>query len=190
MWDAIGRHQFDFMVARGLAPQHFLLDVGCGSLRGGRLFIPYLEPGHYFGVDRDSELLSAGFEHELDDDARARSPRLETMEDFAFEQLDQTFDFILAQSVFTHLPLNSIMRCLENVRRVLRPGGEFYATFLENPNPRDLDPIRHGNIVTRMDRDPFHYPPHVFAALTEMTVENLGDWRHPRGGSMLRFTHG
>src|SRR3990167_1367555 len=59
-WEIIGRLQFDFLVAQGLQPQHHLLDVGCGSLRGGLHFIRYLAPGHYVGLDRDAELLAAG----------------------------------------------------------------------------------------------------------------------------------
>ena len=31
MWDEIGRLQFEFLRARGLKPNHRLLDIGCGS---------------------------------------------------------------------------------------------------------------------------------------------------------------
>lgn len=65
MWDELGKLQFDLLVQQGLKPQHFLLDVGCGSLRGGVHFIRYLEPGHYFGVDESRELLDAGRRIEL-----------------------------------------------------------------------------------------------------------------------------
>src|SRR4051794_24004227 len=34
-WQELGSLQLDFMVAQGLQPQHRLLDVGCGALRGG-----------------------------------------------------------------------------------------------------------------------------------------------------------
>jgi SAM-dependent methyltransferase len=110
------------------------------------------------------------------------------MEDFGFERLGQTFDFALAQSVFTHITLNSTLRCLENVRRVLEPGGKFYATFLENPDIHNLEPVRRGGIRTHPDRDPYHYPAGVFGALTDMHTEHIGDWGHPRGASMLCFT--
>ena len=35
LWDQMGQHQFDFLKKKGLKPQHKLLDIGCGSLRGG-----------------------------------------------------------------------------------------------------------------------------------------------------------
>jgi hypothetical protein len=52
MWDLIGHLQFEFLIGQGLQPHHYLLDGGGGSLRGGVHLIRYLEPGHYFGVDK------------------------------------------------------------------------------------------------------------------------------------------
>jgi hypothetical protein len=52
LWDEIGRLQFDYFVSQGLVPHHRLLDLGCGSLRGGVHFIAYLDPDRYSGVDR------------------------------------------------------------------------------------------------------------------------------------------
>src|SRR6476620_10345865 len=56
LWDEIGQLQFDFLVSNGLKPQHYLLDIACGSLRAGIHFIPYLETGHYLGIDKEPEL--------------------------------------------------------------------------------------------------------------------------------------
>src|ERR1700679_133746 len=60
MWDEVGQLQFEFLVSEGLAPDSYLLDMGCGSLRGGIHFISHLEPSHYFGIDRTPRLLAAG----------------------------------------------------------------------------------------------------------------------------------
>ncbi len=38
MWEEIGRLQFVFLVEKGLQPHHEMLDIGCGTLRGGRHF--------------------------------------------------------------------------------------------------------------------------------------------------------
>lgn len=46
-WEEMGQMQLDFLVARGLAPHHRLLDLGCGTLRAGRHFIRLLEAGNF-----------------------------------------------------------------------------------------------------------------------------------------------
>jgi SAM-dependent methyltransferase len=66
LWEELGALQFEYLVSSGLRPEHYFLDIGCGSFRGGRHFIPYLEPGRYFGVDRNAEPLRVGQEQELD----------------------------------------------------------------------------------------------------------------------------
>ena len=50
-WDDVGRMQFEFLLREGLQHHHHLLDVGCGSFRGGRFVIDYLQEGHYFETD-------------------------------------------------------------------------------------------------------------------------------------------
>lgn len=194
MWDEIGQLQFNFLVSQGLRTASYLLDIGCGSLRGGIHFIRYLEKGHYYGIDKDSELLEAGknielARHKLTD----KSPNLFYLEDFDFQSLDQSFDFAIAQSVFTHLPLNSIIRCVMNVERVLLPGGKFFATFFENSEGKfNLKPIFQPALGynSHFDRDPFHYDFHTFEFICEGTsleVEYIGDWDHPRNQKILVF---
>ena len=106
---------------------------------------------------------------------------------------DLRFDFALAQSVFTHLPVNTIMRCLAEVERVLEPGGRLFATYFENLGPR-LGTGPHDaaeGITTHCDADPFHYDPDVFRWAVEgssLECEVLGDWGHPRNQRMLAFT--
>jgi hypothetical protein len=94
--------------------------------------------------------------------------------------------------VFTHLPVNSIVRCLMNVERVLEPGGRFFATFYENEQgKRNLEPIRQSpQVVSYFDRDSYHYDVGTFewaCAGTSLTVEYLGGWNNPRNQKVLLF---
>jgi SAM-dependent methyltransferase len=196
-WDEIGRLQFDFLVDQGLQPESYLLDVGCGSLRGGVHFIAYLKPGRYFGIDVDKALLKAGMAELRKHNLLSKNPTLVEMGDFNFRSLNQVFDFALAQSVFTHLPLNSIMRCIMNVEKVLVQRGRFYATFFENPDGKfNLEPIVHPctdglTLSTFFARDPYHYASETFTWICEGTtlkVEYVGDWNHPRDQKMMVFT--
>lgn len=194
-WDVMGQHQLDFLRGRGLEPGHVFLDVGCGSLRAGVHLIPYLEPGNYYGIDQEQTLLDAGRTIELGE-ARFQQyrPTLVAMSDFGFERLGQTFDMAIAQSVFTHISLNLIMRCIYNLAPVMRSGGTFFATFFENEHgQRYTDSINRGHRVTHYDRDPFHYHPDTLRWVCEGTgleLEVIGEWGHPRGQRMLAFHKG
>ena len=50
-YDSLGRSQFDLLRFFGLAPDSYLLDIGCGSLNCGRFAISMLEVGHYYGLE-------------------------------------------------------------------------------------------------------------------------------------------
>lgn len=193
-WEAMGQLQFDFLVGQGLQPDHYLLDVGCGPLRGGIHFMAYLEPGRYFGVEKRADLLEAGRDIEMTRSGLGnKEPTLVVMEDFDFGRLGQSFDFAIAQSVFTHLPINNILRCLVRMDQVLVPGGRFFASIWENEQgKRNLEPIeQRPGIVTSFDTDPFHYDYKVFEWMCEgtgLTPEYLGEWNNPRNQKMLVFT--
>lgn len=195
LWDEIGELQFQFLTKNGLKPSDYLLDVGCGSLRGGVHFIKFLEAGHYYGVDKNQALLDAGQNVEIVRYGLVeKKPNLFLIPDFSFSQLNQRFHFAIAQSVFTHLYFNHIVRCLMNIDQALLPGGKFFATFFENPQGKfNLDPIYQPSLKahTYFDANPFHYEFGVFeyACLdTNLTVEYIGDWNHPRNQKMMVFT--
>lgn len=116
----------------GLRDHHFLLDVGCGSLRAGRLFIPYLQAGHYHGIEPEGWLIEEGIGRELGEDIlRVKSPVFSNDDSFNLSVFGRKFDFILAQSIFSHAPEWQIRKCLSEARRVMQPAGVFVATFFE-----------------------------------------------------------
>jgi hypothetical protein len=54
-----------------------------------------------------------------------------------------------------------------------------------------LEPVIQGEIVSYFDRDPFHYDIDTFRWIadgTDLSVEYIGDWNHPRNQKMLVFT--
>jgi len=197
LWEQLGKLQFEYLVQNGLKPYHFLLDIGCGSLRGGIHFIQYLQRGHYFGIDKDLELLEGGKIELEENNLLDKSSILKLDENFDFVSLNQKFEYALAQSVFTHLPLMEIKKCIENVEKVLVNEGKFYATFFENYRKDDSnepiiiksdDGIR---IETYPDKDPYHYRFSEFEKLvkdTALSVEYIGDWNHPRYQKIMVFS--
>ena len=57
------------LTSLGLREHDHVLDIGCGSLRLGRLLIPFLRRARYFGVEPNLSLVDAGIRNELGWDA-------------------------------------------------------------------------------------------------------------------------
>jgi len=194
MWDEIGRLQCEFLKHRGLLPGHRFLDVGCGCLRGGIHFIRYLKAGNYYGLDINASLIEAGKMELASADLLDKRPHLLVNDRFEFERFGVKFDMALALSVFTHLFMNHIARCLAEVKEVLAPEGRFYATCFQAPQPVHLPTILHqpGGVTTNYDADPFHYAYeelHMLAERAGLEAQWIGEWGHPRSQKMLCFRH-
>jgi SAM-dependent methyltransferase len=183
-WDELGRLQFEFLKAQGLKPAHVLLDIACGSLRGGRLFIPYLEPGHYLGMDKSRDLIDAGCVKEIAADVlAARKPEFVVSERFEFERFSRKPDFCLAQSLFSHLDRADMELCFNNLTAFVRPGCRFYATFNETAFP--VLHFRRSN-SHRM----FMYTKRRMIELGERhgwRARYIGNWKHPRHQMMMEY---
>src|SRR5687767_12377952 len=131
-YDLVAAMQFNILTLLGLREHHFLLDVGCGSLRAGRLFIPYLLPDRYYGIEPETWLIKTGFRRELGDDiGLVKRPSFSHDRDFTLTTFDRPFDFVLAQSIFSHASPRQIVRCLSQAGQVLKPRGIFAATYFE-----------------------------------------------------------
>jgi SAM-dependent methyltransferase len=57
---------------------------------------------------------------------------------FAFPYRNASFDLVIATSVFTHLLPDTAVAYLAEVRRVLRAGGQLYATWFTLRDGREL----------------------------------------------------
>lgn len=129
-WLALGRTQFEYLRGHGLRPQDHMLEIGCGNLRAGRLFIDYLETGHYHGIDISPDILLAAQETLVTCGLQQKLPHLTLVRDLKLAFLpDARFTVVHAHSVFSHSPLDVIEECLANVGRVMAPGGFFDFTF-------------------------------------------------------------
>ncbi|OIJ18530.1 hypothetical protein BKP45_18980 [Anaerobacillus alkalidiazotrophicus] len=191
-WDEIGELQFDWFVKKGLKKENTFLDVGCGSLRGGIHFVNFLEKGNYYGIDINEYLIKAGKIELQKLDILNKEPTLIVNGDFNFGLFNQRFDFAFAQSVFTHLSLDEIYKCLVQIEKVLKSNGEFYATFFEAKNKKyNLESLNDLLYKSKNeDKDPYYYPFSVFPFIIRdlsLTVEYIGNWNHPRKQKMLLF---
>ena len=129
-WLQAGQAQFDFLAGHGLKPDMRMLEIGCGNLRAGRLFIDYLDPGNYYGIDISPDILLAAEGVVGQYGLQAKLPHLALVRDLRLEFLpDGQFDVVHAHSVFSHSPIEVIAECLAHVGRVMAPGGFFDFTF-------------------------------------------------------------
>lgn len=182
MWEEVGKLQFDFLIGQGMRPHHRMLDIGCGTLRGGRHCIGYLETGHYSGMDISPTALEAGRRLIIEEGLSAKRPRLFQTRDLRFgEFAGEAFDVILAQSVFSHLPEPYIKECFEHVGAVMHTSSVFYFTF----NP--------GAWPERRGLKEFAYPFSFFAGLAERHGYHLQDmaahYAHPRSQQMAALCY-
>jgi cyclopropane fatty-acyl-phospholipid synthase-like methyltransferase len=130
VYDVRGALQFCTMIELGLRDTHTMLDIGCGSLRGGRLFIAYLRRGKYYGVEPNMELVRAGIENELGlDILKVKAPTFSDTSMFEFSKLGKEFDYLLAQSIFSHTTQDQVHLCIKEAERVMHDTSVFVANF-------------------------------------------------------------
>ncbi len=195
-WEELGPLQLEFLKSQGLMPGHRVIDIGAGCFRAGVKLIPYLDPGQYFATDINFTILEAGYEREIVPaglDVRFPTENYGVSLDFDIAMFDRRFDFGIAQSVFTHLPLNSLVACLNAIGPYFRRHGKFFCTVFIAPGDVADQPFRQrSGVMTRPDMDPFHTSSQAVAAavadLDGWSYDFIGDWGHPRYQQMLAFT--
>lgn len=195
MWEEIGTLQIDFLKSQGLQPSYTLLDIGCGCLRLGVRAVEFLDTDKYWGIDLNEELLTAGYDHEVvPSGLAAKLPRtnLVTDAEFTFTGTPHQVDMAIAQSVFTHLPLEYLRLCLTNLANHLDGPCDFFATFFIVTEDEAAAPVLHdpGGITTHPDKDPFHYTENDLRRAAwnlPWKVDIIGDWNHPRDQRMVCF---
>jgi SAM-dependent methyltransferase len=184
-YDLVAAMQFNLLTFLGLREHHRVLDVGCGSLRAGRLLIPYLLAGHYFGIEPEEWLLKEGIQHETGQELiQLKGAAFQCRSDFRLTSFGVDFDFILAQSIFSHSGVPDIRTCLTEAAGCLAPEGLIVASFV-------------------LDKDDYAESDWVYPACigyTESTMKQLAgdaglqcmliDWPHPNTQTWALYWRG
>jgi SAM-dependent methyltransferase len=175
-YDLIAAMTFNLLTTLGLRQRHSLLDVGCGSLRIGRLLIPYLNRGKYFGVEPNEWLVDEGIRREMGETlVEIKRPTFFFSDSpDTISQAETAFDFALAQSIFSHCGLDLIRGWLSAISRSLAQGGVLVATFLIG----EEDSAQTGWIYPGCVNYRLATLEHA-AADANLRFEIL-DWKHPR----------
>lgn len=185
-FERMGRWQFDTLREAGLSQRDYLLDVGCGPLRGGRLFVDFLDRDRYVGMDISAAAIRAGRQRVRDEELLSKRPTLIQNTDLRFaepELYGRRFDVVLAQSLITHLDWEQTTELFEHLSSVLAFDGQFIATFFED---RAGYAMNHNGRTFRYSKD----------ELRELARVNDLEWHHyqpdephPNGHELMRVTH-
>ncbi len=134
-WEQKRQYQVAFLRRMGLRPCQTLLDLGCGTLRGGIPLIDHLDPGHYVGVEVRPEVLAEGRLELAESGLEVKQPLLVDCADLSTLSLGRTFDVVWAFSVLIHMEDEILHGALAAVRRHLADDGVFYANVNVGARP-------------------------------------------------------
>ena len=186
-WKQKREFQIAFLTQQGLSTDDTLVDIGCGTLRGGVPIIDLLAAGHYAGVDIRAEIESEARAELAEHHLEQKAPTLVFGKPLPDIHLERRFDFAWAFAVFFHLTDEHLAECFAFVAEHLAPNGVFYANA--NVGEHEPDEWREFPVVWRkLDR----YA--EFAAAAGLATDDLGtlgslghDFVSP-GQRMLKFT--
>ena len=122
---ASAEHAFHSLVSLGVRPGDKFVDYGCGTLRLGVLFIEYLEPDHYFGLDIDERILSAGRARLSPELIAAKRPVLEVISpDSVSRVAAKQPRWVCSKGVLQHVPPDQMGSYFGSLATLLNGGGD------------------------------------------------------------------
>ena len=132
----------------GLRPHHWILEPGCGSGRNARLIAPLLDSvsGNYSGFDVSRPAIAwcresisslypnVRFDHADIQNSHYNPEGSIKPEEYRFPYEDEKFDVVFLPSVFTHMRRDGFEHYLDEIHRVIKPGGRLLSWhfLLEN----------------------------------------------------------
>ncbi len=189
-WEKKRRFQIEFLINHGLNSSDRLLDIGCGTLRGGIPIIDYLDESGYTGIDVRSYVIKEARKELRSEKLEGKKPILLHFKEFDGLELVDGFDVIFAFSVLIHLTDEILEKTFRFVKDQLNKDGSFFANVLvgEGIGKWDQFPV----VSRQLD----HY--RQLAEINSLTMDvlgKLGELGHNSGDElqdnqlMLRFAH-
>lgn len=130
--------QLTYLKKHGLMPNHKFLDFGCGAIAAGRHFISYLDKGMYTGLDVSEAVLDEAKSRIKSEGLLDKEAQLVHIPAGDISLLPAShFDYLLAQSVFTHMPPDEISTLMSKIRNYMNESSTFFFTFVPPKDSKD-----------------------------------------------------
>jgi len=113
-FEKTGRTQLEVLVRNGLNPWDNFLDIGCGAFCGGYWVMHFLDAGRYHGVEPNVPMFQGGLAHILEPELiELKKPRFDHNDQYDFSVFEVGFDYLFAQSIWTHAGKKDIDKMLD-----------------------------------------------------------------------------
>ena len=174
IWQMEREFQIRFLKSVGLRPEHFLLDLGCGTLRGGIPIIKHLKPGHYYGVDVRQDVLSEATKEVAENQLARKQPILFLTDDVRSLSIDMRFDVIWAFDILYILSDDKLADCLSFASTHLKKTGVLYGNAMIGK--REDGWWDHGFPLIRREMSSYSLAAQLSGLIAEDmgTIESLG----------------
>jgi SAM-dependent methyltransferase len=167
-YEYIGTIMRELLIAAGLRPNDYLIDVGCGSGRLAVALKRYLT-GRYLGFDVVPQLLEYARESAAQPDWRFEEsdgrPRI--------PEADNTADMVCFFSVLTHLEHEDSFLYLADAKRVLQSGGTIVFSFLDFSIPSHWN-VFDGMLEARARGEQTHHNQFMAREMIQPWADRLG----------------
>lgn len=127
LWKMKQEFQINFLKSKGLSKEHNLLDIGCGTLRGGIPLIDYLDNGNYTGIDIRSEAIKEAFKELKEEGLENKNPIVKQFDSFQELKLENQYIYMFAFSVLIHMEDSICKSCIQFASENLKEDGVFFA---------------------------------------------------------------
>lgn len=145
------RKRVDFLRGHGLAEDSRFVDYGCGGLRVGKLLIPLLGAGCYWGVDIADDFFQEGYASLDPDLVAAKSPRVGVIspdERRALCAFDP--DIIYVGGVLYHVPPWEVKRFFRELSAIITARSRCFVTVRLGPHGSRLGFMRWAYSLKRL----------------------------------------
>ncbi len=190
-WQMKRQFQIDFLKQHGLEPDQRLIDIGCGTLRGGIPLIDLLDTGHYTGIEVRKDVLEQGREELKQAQLEHKQPNLVHATALSGLDLENKADVIWAFAVLIHMDDDALNGCLAFVAKHLAKDGVFFGNVNIGEggegNWQGFPVVKRSMRWYTQTAERYGLVPEDIGSLLELGHD---DGRpNPESRRMLRFTH-